>query len=545
MPRLSLYLYPQKAPAPTSPAATLLLLRDGVQGLEVLMTRRSSTASFAPGVFVFPGGKIDPQDQLDAQNPYLLDNDADLGQAITAAKVAAIRESFEELGIAFIEDKKRQYLSPEKIAQLQRDLPLTQQCLDNEWCFASSKVFHYLHWITDRDMPRRFDVPFFVAKMPPHQEPIADQAEQFEPQWVAPAQALKRHSAGDFLMIYPTIKTLEHLAKFSHTDAVFEAIAANQKPFFISSPRGGFLAGAEQRYMEHEPEFGELELTSPDGQLVHQLDWQSERPVALLKNIQRLTAPNPGFMTGPGTNTYLLGQASTGFIVVDPGPADERHLEKIITACDANIKAIICTHSHPDHSPGAFVLQKMLPQKVLIWGLASGEFSRADSRFMPDSEVQNGQVFELQDQYHQHSIQVIFTPGHASNHIALLLQEDAVLLSGDHILNGSTTVIDPPDGNMNDYLNSLDVLAALAEQGKIEFILPAHGYAIGNALQAIKGLKAHRLKREAKILQVVQANPKGTMDEWVAKAYDDVPERVWPIAKRSLLAHLQRLEQVG
>ena len=90
MPRLSLYLYPQKALAPTSPAATLLLLRDGVQGLEVLMTRRSSTASFAPGVFVFPGGKIDPQDQLDAQNPYLLDNDADLGQAITAAKVAGI-----------------------------------------------------------------------------------------------------------------------------------------------------------------------------------------------------------------------------------------------------------------------------------------------------------------------------------------------------------------------------------------------------------------------------------------------------------------------
>lgn len=75
----------------------------------------------------------------------------------------------------------------------------------------------------------------------------------------------------------------------------------------------------------------------------------------------------------------------------------------------------------------------------------------------------------MQDQHHQHSIQVIFTPGHASNHIALLLQEDAVLLSGDHILNGSTTVIDPPDGNMNDYLNSLDVLAALAEQGKIEF----------------------------------------------------------------------------
>lgn len=545
MPRLSSYLYPQKAPVATSPAATLLLLRDGVQGLEVLMTRRSSTASFAPGVFVFPGGKIDLQDQLDAQNPYLLDDDQALSQEITAAKVAAIRESFEELGIALVQDQNGHYISAQALQQLSRTQPFHQQCLDKGWRLAITKVAHYLHWITDRDMPRRFDVPFFVALMPPHQEPVADEAEQFEPQWISPAEALKRHHSGDFLMIYPTIKTLEHLAKFKHSNEVFEAIKTQQQPFFTSSPRGGFVAGIEQRYMEHEPEFGELELTSPDGQLVHQLDWQSERPVALLKNIQRLTAPNPGFMTGPGTNTYLVGQASTGFIVIDPGPADERHLEKIMTACDANIKAIICTHSHPDHSPGAFVLQKMLEQKVLIWGLASGEFSRADSRFMPDSEVQNGQVFELTDAHTQHTLQVIYTPGHASNHIALLLQEEAVLFSGDHILNGSTTVIDPPDGNMNDYLNSLDVLAALAEQGQIEFILPAHGYAIGNATQAIKGLKAHRLKREAKIVQVVQANPKGTMDEWVAKAYDDVPERVWPIAKRSMLAHLQRLEQVG
>lgn len=545
MPRLSSYLYPQRPPMQTAPAATLLLLRDGKEGLEVLMTRRSSTASFAPGVFVFPGGKIDQQDQLDAQNPYLLDDDQALIQAMTAAKVAAIRESFEELGIALIQDEKGQPPTPSALALLDREKAFRLQCLEQGWRLSVSQVFHYLSWITDRDMPRRFDVPFFVALMPPDQEPVADEAEQFEPQWIAPQRALERHLAGDFLMIYPTIKTLEHLAKFHHSQAVIDAIEQHQQPFFESCPRGGFLAGLEQRYMEHEAEFGELELTSPDGQLVHHLDWQSERPVALLKNIQRLTAPNPGFMTGPGTNTYIVGQASTGFIVIDPGPADERHLEKILMACPGTIHAIICTHSHPDHSPGAFVLQKMLEQKVLIWGLASSEFSRADSRFMPDSEVQNGQVFELSDAHSQHTLQVIYTPGHASNHIALLLQEEAVLFSGDHILNGSTTVIDPPDGNMNDYLNSLDVLAAMAEQGQIEFILPAHGYAIGNALNAIKGLKAHRLKREAKIVQVVQANPKGSMDEWVAKAYDDVPERVWPIAKRSMLAHLQRLEQVG
>jgi glyoxylase-like metal-dependent hydrolase (beta-lactamase superfamily II) len=119
--------------------------------------------------------------------------------------------------------------------------------------------------------------------------------------------------------------------------------------------------------------------------------------------------------------------------------------------------------------------------------------------------------------------------------------EDGLLFSGDHILNGSTTVIDPPDGNMTAYLDSLALLDDACAEHHIDFILPAHGHVLGAARQAITQLHAHRLQREAKILRVMQALPEGTMDEWVAQAYDDVPERIWPVAKRSLLAHVERL----
>jgi glyoxylase-like metal-dependent hydrolase (beta-lactamase superfamily II) len=124
------------------------------------------------------------------------------------------------------------------------------------------------------------------------------------------------------------------------------------------------------------------------------------------------------------------------------------------------------------------------------------------------------------------------------------LLEDGLLFSGDHILNGSTTVINPPDGNMNAYLDSLDLLSQACDENAIDFILPDHGYAIGQAKTAIAQLKAHRLKREAKIIGVMQALPDGTLDDWVPLAYDDVDQRIWPVAKRSLLAHVERIRDI-
>lgn len=277
--------------------------------------------------------------------------------------------------------------------------------------------------------------------------------------------------------------------------------------------------------------------------------------MALLRNVQRLTAPNPGFMTGPGTNSYLVGDAASGYIAIDPGPADDAHLERLWQAArhadgsGGHIEAIVCTHSHPDHSPGAAPLQALCQARSgrapTIWGLPSGPHARANSQFAPDRDVADGQHLHLQAPGGQaHTLQAIHTPGHASNHVCLVLLQDGLLFSGDHILNGSTTVIDPPDGNMAHYLDSLDALTRACHANAVDFILPAHGHPVPDALGAIAKLKAHRLAREAKIAAVMQANPAGDPDQWLPLAYDDVDARLWPVAKRSLLAHVERIQML-
>jgi len=289
------------------------------------------------------------------------------------------------------------------------------------------------------------------------------------------------------------------------------------------------------------------------GALPAPADWQSDAPVALLKNVLRLTAPNPGVMTGPGTNSYLVGDAQAGFIAIDPGPADADHLQRLWQAAPhsdgrgGNIRFIVCTHSHPDHSPGAKPLQALceaLGSAPPILGLPSAPTARAHSEFTPDRELADGEVLRLEAGGVINSLRAIHTPGHAANHVCLLLEEEGLLFSGDHILNGSTTVIDPPDGHMGDYLHSLDVLHAQCTAMQVEYILPAHGHAMPNALGAIAHLKAHRLKREAKIAAVMQANPQGNLDQWLPLAYDDVDPRIWPVARRSLLAHVEHIQQL-
>ena len=563
MPRLNQLLHTQRDPLVTRPAATVLLLRDGDRdghgGIEVLMTRRAMTASFAPGAYVFPGGGVDAADAASHSQSSRRATQSDLH--LTQA-IAAIRESFEELGVLLARHANGTAPTTADIAALDRKAPFAAQCKERGLTLCGAEVFVLAHWITDRDLPRRFDVPFLVARMPPDQTPVADESEQFEPVWLSPADALARHAAGNFFIIFPTIRTLERLQAYATVDAVLAACAATDEPLWTSCPRAGWLAGKEARYMEHEPPFGELEMVSPDGQMVHPLDWNTLQPVPLLKNVQRLTAPNPGVMTGPGTNSYLVGDPHTGYIVIDPGPADAEHIERLWRTAGGDIRMIVCTHSHPDHSPGANPLQALCADAAHgvppILGLPSAPTARAASEFTPDRLLLNNELLVLSTrgleanlagnsarEPTQHTLKVIYTPGHAANHLCLVLVEDGLLFSGDHILNGSTTVVDPPDGEMTAYLDSLDALSNACAEHHIHFILPAHGYVLGCAAQAISQLKAHRLRREAKILRVMQARPEGSMDDWVAKAYDDVPPRMWPVAKRSLLAHVERIQALG
>lgn len=306
--------------------------------------------------------------------------------------------------------------------------------------------------------------------------------------------------------------------------------------------------------MAHMPRTTQLLDPQAAAPLPATTDWQTDRPVPLLKNVVRLTAPNPGVMTGPGTNSYLVGDPSTGYIVIDPGPADADHLQRLWQAAThpdgrgGNISLIVCTHSHPDHSPGAAPLQALCAVRPDILGLPSAPTARAASAFTPDRSLSNQELLTLAGRgpeadlaLNRHTLEVIFTPGHAANHVCLLLQEDGLLFSGDHILNGSTTVVDPPDGNMRDYMDSLDRLSDACTRQNVQYILPAHGDVIDGALAAIAHLKAHRLKREAKISAIMQADPLGSLDDWLPLAYDDVHPRIWPVARRSLLAHVERI----
>lgn len=536
-PRPEKLLHGWRDPAKPRPAATILLLRDGNDGLEVLMTQRSQQASFAPGVFVFPGGSLDAADNSPAAHAVSRYRD-DQDESHRHFANAALREAFEELGILLAWDKgSAQACASHHATQLNRatDADFYGQLSASNLELATDRIGWLSQWTTDPDLPKRFQVRFFVAPMPDGQQAIADETEQFSPVWVNPARALEHHEQGSFQMIFPTIRTLRQLKPYTRSEQLLDWALSPGK-VYVAFPRGGLLKGKEARFTAEETAFGELEMVTPDGKLLHSLDWRHDEPVALRRNVQRLTAPNGGMMTGPGTNTYIVGEPG-GYIVIDPGPDLDEHIQRIARTVGNDLKAIVCTHSHADHSPGAAPLRAAVGAAVPILGLPSQPTARPNSTFTPDRSLAHGEKLTVGDS----TLRVVHTPGHAANHLCLVLEEDRLLFSGDHVLNGSTTVVDPPDGNMFDYVASLRVLA----QEPVDFILPAHGHVLGSARQAIEKLIAHRLGREEKIAAALRKTGGGTLDDIVPTAYDDVSPGLFPIAKRSLLAHLEKLVADG
>lgn len=554
-PRPSQLLQTQRPPVPARDAATLLLLRDNVDGngFEVLMTRRADQGIFA-NAYVFPGGGLEAED-ADPANHALAQIRPSMAEIAGTERItqalAAIRETFEELGILLAYDRNDQPVAPADVALLDRQVSLYAQCRERGWTLAVDQLWYLTHWTAPLDLPKRFNVPFFVARMPQGQVPVADETEQFEPTWISPQDALQRFDEKKLFILFPTQRTLQRLSAFANTQEVINALHS-EKPLWHACPRGGYLKGQDTRHAETDMAYGELEMVLPDGHGIHHLDWQSEKAVPLRKNLLRLTAPNPGMMSGPGTNTYLVGDASSGYIVIDPGPNEPEHLQRLHDTTGGDIRFIVCTHSHPDHSPGAAPLQALVVEsghdKPPIMGMPSAPTARAHSRFKPDVTLQDGERIAVTGQgpdgETSHTLLAIFTPGHAANHLCFLLEEDALLFSGDHILNGSTTVISPPDGNMIDYLDSLDKLSALCAEHGVRHILPAHGYVLGFASQQIAKLKSHRLAREAKVHEAMRTLPDGSIEDWVAMVYADTPKALWPVAQQSLLAHVERIQKL-
>jgi glyoxylase-like metal-dependent hydrolase (beta-lactamase superfamily II)/8-oxo-dGTP pyrophosphatase MutT (NUDIX family) len=536
---------PKTAPRP---AATLLLLRHAPSAPEVFMLQRTSKAAFLPGAFVFPGGALDPDDASEraARRVRGLDDtqaSARMGLASggLAYWVAAARECFEESGILLAWDEHERPLAPERAAALERlreplnaGTLLFSELLEREELFVPAhEIAYYSHWITAPGRPRRFSTRFFIACAPAGQHGAHDRSETVHSVWVSPREALERGGRGEIELIFPTRSTLTDLAPFATPRAVLEHakglgdIEVNAACWALDHE------GSQRLFRRADPPYHEIHWSDPEEKGDTCFVIQPGVPKRLDRYVTRITAPNPGAMTGPGTNSYLVGEDELA--VIDPGPAIDSHLEKIIAAGAGRIRWILATHTHVDHSPAAALLKAATGAQVL--GRPRPADGNQDQSFAPGRVLADGERLSFGNL----SLRAIHTPGHASNHLCYLLEQTRMLFSGDHVMQGSTVVINPPDGDMRAYLASLERL--LAEE--IAIFAPGHGYLIGSPHKEVRRLVAHRLAREAKVAAALERRGEATAEELVTDVYDDVSPRLHPIAARSLTAHLDKLVADG
>ncbi|MDZ4827559.1 MAG: MBL fold metallo-hydrolase, partial [Actinomycetota bacterium] len=220
-------------------------------------------------------------------------------------------------------------------------------------------------------------------------------------------------------------------------------------------------------------------------------------PSALSPLVRRVVAPNPGLMTGPGTNTYLVGIDEVA--VIDPGPDDKKHVDAIVGASMKDrVRWVLLTHTHPDHWPAAARIRKETGAEIA----AFGKFPKADEvditldRVLGDGDDIEGTEFRLV---------AIHTPGHAPNHLCFFLEEERMLFTGDHVLNGTTTVVNPQrGGDMVEYLASLERLRKIKRLARIA---PAHGDVMEDPRATLDEYVAHRKLRERQILKTLKAGP--------------------------------------
>lgn len=246
-------------------------------------------------------------------------------------------------------------------------------------------------------------------------------------------------------------------------------------------------------------------------------------PRALSPLVRRILAPNPGRMTGPGTNTYVVGVDEIA--VIDPGPDDAGHLDAILGCAGGRIRWILCTHTHPDHAPGAAGLRAATGAEVLGFGSRDG--LKVSRRIRQGFQIEATE-FRLTAHH---------TPGHASNHLCFLLEEERMLFSGDHLMEGSTVVIKPPDGDMAAYLESLAKVRAL----RLRSVAPGHGHLIEEPDRLIDWYIEHRLEREAQVLDCLERNTRMRISAIVDELYQGLVPELVPMARRTVHAHLLKL----
>ena len=249
--------------------------------------------------------------------------------------------------------------------------------------------------------------------------------------------------------------------------------------------------------------------------------------VRLSPSVRRITQNNPGLMTGPGTNTYLVGERS--LVILDPGENDNDHFDVVLQAVGSvPVELVVPTHAHPDHWPLAGRLAHALGSQTAGYGPHNG--------FVPDRRVSDGELLRGDGW----TLEALYTPGHISDHLSYLFHEEQALFSGDHVMGWSTSIIASPDGNLNSYMSSLRRLLAL----EIQVMYPAHGGRVRNARQRVEELIAHRNMRTEQIVQNLHKGEK-TATELVELIYSDVDRRLHAAARQSVKAHLDSLMEQG
>jgi glyoxylase-like metal-dependent hydrolase (beta-lactamase superfamily II)/8-oxo-dGTP pyrophosphatase MutT (NUDIX family) len=475
------------------PAATTVAVRRSDEGPELMFVRRPQTMRAFGGFHAFPGGVVDPDDHTEAAAALSTlgkdESAAMLGDAAgdlpaIGFLVCALRELFEETGILYARrDDQNVVLWGEEVSEERKRLlaggaPFPEILEDLGVKLATHRLSFLARWIAPEALPIRFDVRVFVIEG--EGEPVPEPSEVERVDWLTPSHALALAEGGELQLAPPTVATVGVLSRYNTVGAMLKADGRQ----------------ASSNYMErHSP------------------------------LVRRIVAPNSTVMTGPGTNTYLVGDGEV--IAIDPGTLEGLHLYSVTSA--ATVREIVVTHGHPDHISGTLELAQSAGA-----GIVSSH--KLLNRLPGARGVGEGDVIEIGGV----RLTVLDTPGHSSDHICLWLEEEKALFSGDLILGEGTTVISPPDGNLTDYLASLQKVAALGA----ERIYPGHFAPRDDAQAWIDYYIAHRQEREEQILNAL-TDGKTKPDEIVAVVYSSYPSALHPIAERSVIAHLDKLIKEG
>ena len=472
---------------PTRDAATLAILRDGPAGLEVLVTVRPRSLRFMGGATVFPGGGLSSSDadprwetvSTLSRDEAAAASEEDADRAL-AFYVCALRESFEEVGFIVGSGDL-----PVDRSEAESGSDFLTAFLERGAALGCGDLVPAGRWVTPQGAPIRFDTRFFCVRAPDGWEPRPDPREVESCSWVTPRGALDQLSVGDALMAPPTIEMLQLLAKHDDVASVLSHIGDDA------------LTGA--------------------GNLIS---------FRLSPLVHVVLAPNPGIMTGPGTNTYIVGAGPT--MVIDPAVDDEDYIQEVVDR-GGEVAAILVTHRHSDHVGGAAVLAERTGAPVRAFGTdpAGG---------VDVVPVGEGEVLEAGGA----RLRTFHCPGHASDHLCWWMEGAASLFAGDNVLGEGTAVIAPPDGDMRAYLGSLHRLLDL----HIDRIYPGHFRWLDGGTKVLQGYIDHRADRERQVLEAL-GEGSSTVEDIVARVYTDTPEHLHPVAAYSVLAHLEMLHSDG